>query len=157
MEVYNCASGNTNPVTWRQLLDMSVAVGQNYPIESMMWYPSISLKKSLLWHRVDQLLYHTVPAYFIDALARVTRAKPTAVNPSPSFFPCCPANTHTHTHKTKTTTRKLTARQSDEDQREKERERSISHGRVGCAASNKKCSFTGENRMSIGHEWMGRP
>ena len=132
MEVYNCASGNTNPVTWRQLLDMSVAVGQNYPIESMMWYPSISLKKSLLWHRVDQLLYHTVPAYFIDALARVTRAKPTAVNPSPSFFPCWPANTHTHTqneNNNEKTDRTAIGRGSE---REREREIHFTRARRVC-------------------------
>lgn len=41
-------------------------------MSDVLWYPSGSFKSNLTLHKIDVVLYHYLPAYFLDFLARMS-------------------------------------------------------------------------------------
>ena len=70
--VYNCASGYHNPLTWGMIERLGRVALIKYPMSEVMWYPSGSFKSNLTLHKIDVVLYHYLPAYFLDFLARLS-------------------------------------------------------------------------------------
>ncbi|XP_057366398.1 putative fatty acyl-CoA reductase CG5065 [Daphnia carinata] len=77
--VYNCASGYHNPLTWGQIESLGRVALLKYPMSEVMWYPSGSFKSNLTLHKIDVVLYHYLPAYFLDFLARLSGKPPMLV------------------------------------------------------------------------------
>lgn len=79
--VYNCASGYHNPLRWGQIESLGRVALLKYPMSEVMWYPSGSFKSNLTHHKIDVVLYHYLPAYFLDFLARLSGRPPMLVHP----------------------------------------------------------------------------
>ncbi len=79
--VYNCASGYHNPLRWGQIESLGRVALLKYPMSEVMWYPSGSFKSNLTHHKIDVVLYHYLPAYFLDFLARLSGRPPILVYP----------------------------------------------------------------------------
>jgi len=77
--VYNCASGHHNPLTWGQIETLGLVALLKYPMSEVMWYPGGGFKSNLLVHKIDVVLYHYLPAYFLDFLARLSGRPPMLV------------------------------------------------------------------------------
>ena len=48
-------------------------------MSEVMWYPGGGFKSNLLVHKIDVVLYHYLPAYFLDFLARLSGRPPMLV------------------------------------------------------------------------------
>jgi len=73
--VYNCTSGATNPITWREIQPMGLQSFQRFPFEGVFRYPYATHRPNYTVNMVAQVLLHTVPAHAIDLLAKVTGAQ----------------------------------------------------------------------------------
>ena len=80
--VYNCATGHHNPLTWGQIESLGRVALLKYPMSEVMWYPGGGFKSNLLVHKIDVVLYHYLPAYFLDFLARLSGRPPMLVTAS---------------------------------------------------------------------------
>jgi len=74
--VYNCTSGQLNPLTWGQIHDNLMKSIYKFPSSDMMWYPTTAVNSDLTLHRLDAFIYHTVPAKLLDIAARLTGRRP---------------------------------------------------------------------------------
>jgi len=70
--VYNCSSGFHNPLTWGRIEKDGFKSLINYPMSDVMWYPGGNFTSNLTKHKIEVVLYHYVPAYIIDFLARLS-------------------------------------------------------------------------------------
>lgn len=75
LTIFNCCSGQLKPLTWQQFADHLFIYGFQKPVKALIWYPSISMDRSLFVHRLKVVLYHYLPAFFIDIAATLTRSK----------------------------------------------------------------------------------
>ena len=73
--IFNCCTGQLKPLTWGQFRDHFFDCGFQNPVKSLIWYPSISMDRSLYVHRLKVICYHYLPAYFIDAATSITGSK----------------------------------------------------------------------------------
>lgn len=78
-KVYNCVTGSHNPVTWRMFNQYGMAGWKEYPTKDMAWYPSINYHTRQIPYKLEQAIYHYLPAYFFDFVARVIGKKPIMV------------------------------------------------------------------------------
>ena len=69
--VYNCSSGFHNPLTWGRIEKDGFKSLIYYPMSDVMWYPGGGFTSNLTQHKIEVVLYHYVPAYIIDFLARL--------------------------------------------------------------------------------------
>nr|AWJ25021.1 fatty acyl-CoA reductase [Nilaparvata lugens] len=67
--------GFVDPVTWSEVLDKGKSLCWNHPFEMMLWYPNGSIHSSYALHYLCALLFHWLPAYFIDILMLVFQQK----------------------------------------------------------------------------------
>ncbi|XP_026282586.2 putative fatty acyl-CoA reductase CG5065 isoform X1 [Frankliniella occidentalis] len=77
--VYNCVSGAQNPIKWGSLQDMALIHLRRNPYSGVLWYPGGSFKESRAYHDLCSLAFHTIPAYIMDAAARLSGKKPIMV------------------------------------------------------------------------------
>jgi fatty acyl-CoA reductase len=75
MLVYNCTSGEVNPLKWGQVETWGHAVTQRYPFNDVLWYPTGAFKSNRYVHEVACVLQHFIPAYLMDAAALVSGKK----------------------------------------------------------------------------------
>ncbi|KAG7214156.1 hypothetical protein KM043_001507 [Ampulex compressa] len=66
--VYNITSSSEYKVSWGEIIERGRKIMVRVPLNGIVWYPGGSMKKSRLVHNICVLLFHTVPAYLIDAL-----------------------------------------------------------------------------------------
>ncbi|XP_026474314.1 putative fatty acyl-CoA reductase CG5065 [Ctenocephalides felis] len=78
--VYNCTSGAVNPVTWGQLESEGHKSLLRNPFSGVLWYPGGSFKRSRIYNSVCVTAFHTIPAYLIDVMARLSGKKPFMLN-----------------------------------------------------------------------------
>ena len=74
--VYNCATGSLNPLTWRSFNQYGMAAWKRYPTREMAWYPSLIFRTGSLQYKIEVSLYHYLPAFFFDTIARILGRKP---------------------------------------------------------------------------------
>ncbi|KAI9564153.1 hypothetical protein GHT06_007891 [Daphnia sinensis] len=72
IEVYNCSTGQKNPLTWEMFREIGFKYWLKYPTVEMMWYPNCSFTKNSTVHKIDQAISHYLPAYALDLVARLT-------------------------------------------------------------------------------------
>lgn len=78
--IYNCVSGQQNPITWKQFVEMSFKYSRKHPTKDTFWYPGGRCRSSALLNKICIALQHTLPAHLIDLIARLRGARPIMVN-----------------------------------------------------------------------------
>lgn len=66
--VMNLTQGKTNPLTWGQVVEQGKEIVWKYPFEMMLWYPNGTIYRNKAFHYMSAILFHWLPAYFIDFL-----------------------------------------------------------------------------------------
>ncbi|XP_055548928.1 putative fatty acyl-CoA reductase CG5065 isoform X7 [Wyeomyia smithii] len=66
--VYNVTCRETKRTTWKEVLEMGKATAYEYPFEAGIWYPDGDITTNKLYHTICVILFHWLPAYFIDFL-----------------------------------------------------------------------------------------
>ncbi|XP_065348947.1 putative fatty acyl-CoA reductase CG5065 isoform X1 [Cloeon dipterum] len=74
--VYNLTSSAEFKVTWQEIIDIGTSLVEKVPLNGMVWYPGGSMKDSKMMHNICVFLYHTIPAYFLDAIIVLAGHKP---------------------------------------------------------------------------------
>ena len=69
-----------NPLTWGRIERLGLDALVKYPMSEVMWYPNGSFKSNLLHHKIDVLMYHYIPAYFLDFVSRLSGRPPMLVS-----------------------------------------------------------------------------
>ena len=70
--VYNSTTGYNNPITIGQLRAYSIDAVIQYPPKEMMMCPSGECTNKDWYFRVNVMLTHYLPAYFLDLFSRLT-------------------------------------------------------------------------------------
>lgn len=73
--VYNCCTGQQNPITWRQFVNLSFKYIRLHPVTNTIWYPGGSCHNYQLLNKVCVTFQHMLPAHFMDLIRRL-RGKP---------------------------------------------------------------------------------
>lgn len=76
IRVYNCTSGQINPIKWNEYGNITVKYAKKNPSKYVMLYPGFSYRTNRTMHRIIELIYHFAPAYVFDMILRVQGAKP---------------------------------------------------------------------------------
>ncbi|KAK6633631.1 hypothetical protein RUM43_001220 [Polyplax serrata] len=63
-------------ISWEELILMGRKITEEIPLNGVVWYPGGSMKKSKLLHTICVILFHYIPAYFIDTLLFFLGYKP---------------------------------------------------------------------------------
>ncbi|XP_069683853.1 putative fatty acyl-CoA reductase CG5065 [Periplaneta americana] len=73
--VYNISSGDIVRVTWGELVERGRKLILDNPFETTIWYPDGNIRSNWLMHYFCIVLFHYLPAYFIDFLMLLARQK----------------------------------------------------------------------------------
>lgn len=73
--VYNCCTGQQNPITWKQFVDLSFKYTRMYPPNDAYWYPGGRCRNSLLMNKLCTVFQHTLPAHVLDFFLRLVGKK----------------------------------------------------------------------------------
>lgn len=76
ISVYNCTSGQINPITWQELGDFIVTHARDYPSKYLMLYPEFSYRTVRLIHWFYVIFLQFLPAILFDILLRVQGKPP---------------------------------------------------------------------------------
>lgn len=74
--VYNCTSGQVNPLTWQELADGIMKNARKYPSKYIMMYPKYTYRTNVNVHFVYEILMHFFPAIIFDIFLLLQRKKP---------------------------------------------------------------------------------
>jgi fatty acyl-CoA reductase len=75
--IVNFTSSQDIALPWESILDMGQdIISKKYPLNQIMWYPGGGMSKYRTVHRVKSLLFHWLPALFIDTLLFCLGFKP---------------------------------------------------------------------------------
>ncbi|XP_045508563.1 putative fatty acyl-CoA reductase CG5065 [Colias croceus] len=77
--VYNCCTGQQNPITWSHFVRTCFKYMRKHPFSDLFWYPDGDITSNRLKHSVLSLLQHRAPAAALDALATAAGRKPTMI------------------------------------------------------------------------------
>lgn len=77
--VYNCCTGQQNPITWKQFVNLSFKYSRLHPFEHVVWYPGGRCRNSPLLNRMCVLFQHMLPAHIVDFVFRLKGEKPRLV------------------------------------------------------------------------------
>lgn len=66
--VYNITCAERRKVPWGYVIELSKKIGYQYPMETGLWYPDGCITTNRLLHQINVILFHWLPAYFIDFL-----------------------------------------------------------------------------------------
>ena len=73
--IYNCTSGECNPLTWGLFETIGLKHIHRYPLELVLWYPGGSFKQSKAYHNVCHVFVHVIPAVIVDVILTVIGKK----------------------------------------------------------------------------------
>ncbi|KAK0166940.1 hypothetical protein PV327_004406 [Microctonus hyperodae] len=77
--VYNCCTGQQNPITWKQFIDLSFKYTRIHPANDAVWYPGGSCQKYSIMNNLFITFQHVLPAHILDFVARLRGTKPIMV------------------------------------------------------------------------------
>ncbi|CAG9831040.1 unnamed protein product [Diabrotica balteata] len=86
LRVYNCTSGQMNPITWRQFKNLTLKYSRESPSKYVTWYPGFTYRTSRSLHKIFATMYHIVPSVVLDAYLLSTRKKPMMLKISSKFY-----------------------------------------------------------------------
>ncbi|XP_071570402.1 putative fatty acyl-CoA reductase CG5065 [Temnothorax nylanderi] len=79
--IYNCCTGQQNPITWKKFIDLSIfKYCRLHPMDNVLWYPDIRCHSSSMINTLCVTLQHNLPAYILDTLARLKGSRPIMVH-----------------------------------------------------------------------------
>ncbi|XP_056641055.1 putative fatty acyl-CoA reductase CG5065 [Diorhabda sublineata] len=76
IEVFNMCQGKLCDMNIGEIIEMGSELRAKHPFSKILWYPRFSMTSSWLYYYINVLLFHMLPAFFIDVLLRITGAKP---------------------------------------------------------------------------------
>lgn len=76
----NMTDSGINPFNWGESIEMGKQLFYKYPLSQALWYPNGSVKPNYYHHMMCVILFHYLPAYFIDFLMIIIGQKPFLVN-----------------------------------------------------------------------------
>ncbi|KAJ8985220.1 hypothetical protein NQ317_018249 [Molorchus minor] len=119
MRVYNCTSGCTNPVSWKEFGALTQMHSLQYPSKYVTWYPGFTYRTNRVVHAIYATLYHTLPSALLDLYLCCTGQKPMMLKISRKFYNALNAGSFFSTHqwdfKTSTMYELVEAVKSSED------------------------------------------
>ena len=74
--VYNCTSGQINPICWSELSDRILKSSRKNPTKYVMMYPYHTYRVNNFIHRCYEILLHFLPAIVFDLMLVIQRKKP---------------------------------------------------------------------------------
>ncbi|XP_043273034.1 putative fatty acyl-CoA reductase CG5065 [Venturia canescens] len=74
--VYNCCTGQQNPITWREFVELSFKYCRKYPMSDAIWYPGGRCRSSPFFNKLMYTFQHVLPAHILDFIARLKGSKP---------------------------------------------------------------------------------
>ncbi|VVC30446.1 Male sterility, NAD-binding,NAD(P)-binding domain,Fatty acyl-CoA reductase, C-terminal [Cinara cedri] len=72
LKIYHCTSGTTNPIYWKDIERLGHEFILETPFSDILWYPGGSFKSNRLINSLYVTAFQAVPAYAVDAIARIT-------------------------------------------------------------------------------------
>ncbi|XP_050515401.1 putative fatty acyl-CoA reductase CG5065 isoform X2 [Diabrotica virgifera virgifera] len=76
IEVLNLAQGNIARLTLGELVQMGRKLILDTPFSTIMWYPRFSITNCWYNFYIQTVLFHMVPAFFVDLMLRLVGKKP---------------------------------------------------------------------------------
>lgn len=76
IRVYNYVSTIEKPLNWSEYCGINLIYGQKYPLSAAIWFLDFSCTKSVFLHSVYMVLFHLIPAIFVDAITLLLGKKP---------------------------------------------------------------------------------
>jgi fatty acyl-CoA reductase len=70
--VYTCTTGHRNPLTWGMIKHWTLESWLKFPTKDMLWYPSAHHTTNDLSLKINQTLFHHLPAYLMDLFMLAT-------------------------------------------------------------------------------------
>lgn len=74
--VINCTSGTLNPISWGRVRDISGPLLIKHPSMEIFRYPGSRFHSIKLLHQLNMFVEHTIPAFVVDMIFRLTGHKP---------------------------------------------------------------------------------
>lgn len=69
--IYNCCTGQQNPITWRKFVELSFKYSRMHPYTDVIWYPGGRCHNSAIVNKICMLIQHIVPAHILDFTLRL--------------------------------------------------------------------------------------
>lgn len=73
--VYNLTQSDMNPMKWGEVVEKGKIIAHEYPFEMTLWYPGGNIRSNKFMHNIIVLLFHWIPAYFIDFIMLIVGQK----------------------------------------------------------------------------------
>lgn len=74
--VYNCCTGQQNPITWNAFVQTSFTYMRKHPFSGVLWYPGGAITGNRMKHTILSMLEHRIPAVILDMFSRIRGKKP---------------------------------------------------------------------------------
>ncbi|XP_016971896.2 putative fatty acyl-CoA reductase CG5065 [Drosophila rhopaloa] len=78
--IYNCCTGQRNPIIWSEFVKHAMTSVRKHPLEGCLWYPTGDLRMNRPMNTLNCIAKHFLPAYILDGVARIMGKKPFVVN-----------------------------------------------------------------------------
>jgi fatty acyl-CoA reductase len=77
--IIHCTSGQLNPITWGRMMEVTNKNCHKNPLLNYLRDPNVTGTMSPSMFALQHTLYHVLPAYFLDFMAKLTGSKPILV------------------------------------------------------------------------------
>ncbi|EDV37466.1 uncharacterized protein Dana_GF11398, isoform F [Drosophila ananassae] len=78
--IYNCCTGQRNPIVWSEFVKHAMSSVRKHPLEGCLWYPTGDLRMNRPMNTLNCIVKHFLPAYILDGVARIMGKKPFVVS-----------------------------------------------------------------------------
>ncbi|XP_055611244.1 fatty acyl-CoA reductase wat-like [Uranotaenia lowii] len=75
-KIYNCVTGDDNPISYQRIYDYSIEVGRHCPAKRSLWIVCHNTTTNRFMYEYMKFLYHLVPAFLIDTYLRLIGRTP---------------------------------------------------------------------------------
>ncbi|XP_073848812.1 putative fatty acyl-CoA reductase CG8306 [Musca autumnalis] len=76
LQIFHMTSSTYKPFRFEQLKSQMNTAMHEYPLKSAVWYPHLKFVDNLTVFRIGAILFHFLPAIFLDLLTLVTGGRP---------------------------------------------------------------------------------
>uniref|UniRef100_A0A8D8Q326 Fatty acyl-CoA reductase n=1 Tax=Cacopsylla melanoneura TaxID=428564 RepID=A0A8D8Q326_9HEMI len=74
--VYNCCTGQRNPISWKQFVNYSFESMRQNPLSHITWYPDGQCRSNPVTNALCVFFLHRLPAHVLDVFSLLTGKKP---------------------------------------------------------------------------------
>ncbi|XP_056647090.1 putative fatty acyl-CoA reductase CG5065 [Diorhabda sublineata] len=86
LRVYNCTSGQINPITWCRFKELTLKYTRAFPSKYVTWYPSFTYRTSKIIHMILAIFYQILPSALLDIYLYAVGKKPIMLRISKKFY-----------------------------------------------------------------------